>query len=1573
MRIHFFQVIKAAFFLITFSLWSNDAAATHAMGADLTYRCLGNNQYEVTYSFYRDCSGITPSNPMTLDIFNPCTGTAIPSVNMPLVAGYPIEITPNCTTATTTCNGGSYTGVQEWVYRTVITLPAGCNEWRISHTESARNGAITTGPANLNLYVYSSINNANGLCNNSPTFTNRPVVITCLGQTFTFNHGAIDPDGDSLVYTLMTPLQGWGNNVPYLTGFSGSNFIQSSPPIFFNGTTGDIRITPSSIEVTVFAVLVSEYRNGVLIGQVQRDIQLSVENCTNMLPQLLGINGTPSYNTTACAGQPLCFNISSVDTNANDITTITWNNAIPGGTLTTTGTRRDSARFCWTPTLADISPTPHCFTATVRDNACPYRGLQVYTYCIRVNGVIAVAGPDQTIACNAVTNLIGSALLGNGTYNYSWNPGAVNNDTLMNATIGTYVLTVTSAGCTSRDTVRVQPGVGGSLAAFASAANCQNRNVQFTDQSSSTGTTITSWSWSFGDGGTSTQQNPSHTYAANGTYNVQLIVNTAAGCTDTIVQQVVVTQNIPTAAFATANVCQGATVNFTDQSVGTGITSWLWNFGDAGSGSNTSTSQSPTHLYSGPGTYNVNLLVTNSSGCQSQISQSVTVYANPTVTLNSTQICAGAQATLSVPSTFAGYNWSNGGTGNSITVSPPSTTGYSITVTDANNCTATASATVTVNPIPVATAGNNQNICQGQSATLNGGGGGTYVWNPGNLTGQSVTVSPSSSTTYVVTVTSAASCSATASVTVNVNVAPQVNVSDDAAICAGSSITLQVVNGTGNLNWTPGNLNTASITVSPAVTTTYYLTVTDGIGCAGSDSVRVVVNPLPDASFSQSGPVCLTAGMNFTDQSQIATGVVNQWNWFFGDNQSSTAQNPSHIYNAAGNYIVKLIVRSAAGCTDSVDGTVIVNSLPVADAGVAQSICPGENVTLNGSGGTIYSWSPGGQSTGSIQVSPSSTTNYILTVTDANGCQDTDDVTVTVNPAVVADAGTNVEVCIGESVTLQANGGNDYLWTPGNVNTSQYNFTPAASGTYTVLVTNSFGCTGTDQVDVIVNPLPVAAFTGNNTICLGNPITLNDQSVVNTGSIVSWNWTFGNGGTSSQQNPSVNYTSAGTYNIQLSVTTDAGCQDDIQLTQIINANPVAAFTSTNVCENEPVSLSSISTISDGSALAHSWTLSDGFASANTSFTHQFASAGSYTGTLIVTSVNGCTDQVTQPINVFPLPQAMLTTEPVCVNSSAIINDLSMVSSGSIQYWRWDFGDGNGSNAPNPVHIYTAEGNYRINLYIETEHGCRDSNYAFIRVMPRPIVDFVGQNVCFGFEVNFTNLSSAATGDITQYNWAFGDGGNSNDTEPVHIYNAPGWFAVTLTATSDSGCSTTRTIPNAVNIFPPPSAEFTDNAGEASDIYPIVNFYNQTVEPGASYWSFGDSTFSTEYSPLHQYEGPGVYEVQLVTISNNGCVDTTVRLIEIRPTSTVYIPNAFTPNGDQRNDFFQIYSSNIKSLEVAVYDRWGLKIVEWDNPSGSWDGRINGNPAQADVYVYRVVTVDARDKREVRLGHVTLVR
>ncbi|MBL0104161.1 MAG: PKD domain-containing protein [Bacteroidetes bacterium] len=428
-----------------------------------------------------------------------------------MIPGTGQEISPVCPSEVTTCNGGTFTGIQEYVYRGVITLPGPCADWQFSYNLCCRNNAITNlvGPGQTQMYIFSTLNNMAAPCNNSPIFSNKPVPFVCLGQQFCFNHGAYDQDGDVLVYSLMTPYDSPGTPVTYSTGFSPSNPLSSSPALSFNSSTGDICMTPTNLEVTVMAVLVQEYRNGVLIGSVERDIQITVINCTNVIPTLTGINGTNSFSMTMCAGVQSCFTINSGDLDVIQNTTVEWDNSISGATFTTYPGHVNQHHFAGHLTTAQISSN-RIASRYCRDDNCPYAGTQTYAYCITVTGVNADAGPDNSVACNSTASLTASATGGSGAYTYSWNTG-ITGPTLTEG--GTYIVTVSDGRDVQRSGYAlIAPGTHVPNAAFNMAYSCSGLTVQFNDQSTVVGNTIASYAWTFGDGGTSALQNPSHSY-----------------------------------------------------------------------------------------------------------------------------------------------------------------------------------------------------------------------------------------------------------------------------------------------------------------------------------------------------------------------------------------------------------------------------------------------------------------------------------------------------------------------------------------------------------------------------------------------------------------------------------------------------------------------------------------------------------------------------------------------------------------------------------------------------------------------------------------------------------------------------------------------------------------------------------------------------------------------------------------------------------------------------------------------------------------------------------------------------
>ena len=380
--------------ILLFGMISDQSKASHATGAEFSYTYISPNVYEITYVFYRDCHGISGSPSMDIDIINSC-GYPSQIVSLPQY-GIETDVETTCANAVSECHGGIYPGRQKWIYIGMVTLSGPCAEWQIGHGESARNAAITTIQGNGSdiLYVYCTINNLSGIVNNSPVFINDPVVIYSANQRLSIDNSVYDMDGDSLSFEFIVPRTGPNiiDTVDFLDGYFYDQPFISSSPVTIEANTGLIVGMPVQTEASIFAVLVNEYRNGILIGQIERDLNFLIETSANIIPDITGFFGSSDFTIDIFANQPNCFQIPSQDASGNSQTSIDINCSIPGMTYYTGGGVRDTAYFCWNPTLADTSGNPYCFTVSVKDDNCPLLGYQARSYCVNVQ--LPVGLPD---------------------------------------------------------------------------------------------------------------------------------------------------------------------------------------------------------------------------------------------------------------------------------------------------------------------------------------------------------------------------------------------------------------------------------------------------------------------------------------------------------------------------------------------------------------------------------------------------------------------------------------------------------------------------------------------------------------------------------------------------------------------------------------------------------------------------------------------------------------------------------------------------------------------------------------------------------------------------------------------------------------------------------------------------------------------------------------------------------------------------------------------------------------------------------------------------------------------------
>jgi len=1273
---------------LVFVFATGSALASHSQGADLTYQCLGGNQYRVTLSFYRDCAGVAAPNAAIITISSVSCGQNF-TINLNPLPGTGQEVSPICQSATTECAGGLLPGVQEYIYTNTVTLPANCSDWVLSYDLCCRNTAINTifDPGNQNIHVEATLDNQNVSCNNSPSFSNNPVPFICVGQTFCFNHGAIDPDGDSLVYSLVAPMNAPGSSITYLGAYSATQPLNSNPPVTFDNATGDICMTPQALEVAVVAVLVEEYRNGQLIGSVMRDLQIRVVNCTNNLPYLDGIDlagtgtGNGNYTISTCANNNICFYINSYDSDAGQNLTLEWNNAIPAATFTPGAGQRPQAQFCWTPAQADISNVPHCFTVQVKDDNCQYYGTSVYSFCVTVNGLTVDLGADQNISCINQAAINAATTGGSGNYTYLWNSGETTAS--INAAAGTWYVDVTdvSDGCTGSDTM-VIIFTNALVADFTFNTACEGTATNFTDASQSGGgANIVSWDWNFGDGNNSATQNPSHIYSAAGTFNVRLIVENDIGCHDTSFYNVTVKPS-PQVDFVFTNQCTGTLVNFTDQTLfpsGT-ITTWTWNFGD---GSPIDNTQNPSHTYNSSGQYNVTLAATGDNGCTGLITQQTDAYPIPVPAFIYSNACMNSAMSFSDQSTISSGNinsWTwNFGDGSPVSgqqnpfhiYAATGSFSVSLAIVSDHSCPASISQNITVRDLPVPDFSNTTACAQSPSAFT-----------------------------------------------------------DNSSIASGTIDAWE---------WTFGDVSNPSNEQNPVHvygaggSFDVKLVVTSNFGCTDSLTQNITVHPKPLASFNTTG-TCVGDVSVFTDESTISSGFINGWNWSFGNGIFSAAQDTVYIYTVAGTYLVGLQVTSDQGCTGSQTATLLVSDIPQAAFSV-NDICQDDNAVFTDqsviSVGTISQWEwdfGDGSTTYSGNAPPPHVYNnwgpynISLIVTSVGGCSDTAINTIGVYPVPQPDFSATIE-CAGTPTAFTDLSGIAF----GSVESWTYNFndngviTNNSNPLYTfsthgifdvsLIVSSEFGCTATITHPVIVNAVPVVDFSATS-VCLGSITDFTDLSTIASGNSIAWGWNFNDGSTSTLQNTSHTYTDAGIFNVNLTVTSDSGCQSSVML-------PVEVFPAPDVdfiadveegCQPLAVNFTDLSIIPPGYDIVWwLWDFGDGNTSPAQNPLHVFDSAGVFTVILHVKSANGCdnVDTLAGMITVYPKPAAGFSASPQPTTIIYPYIDFTDNSSGANQ-WQYDFGDHINAATQNPQHTYSDTGTYTVQQIVINQFGCRDT-------------------------------------------------------------------------------------------------------------------------------------------------------------------------------------------------------------------------------------------------------------------------
>ncbi len=587
-------------------------------------------------------------------------------------------------------------------------------------------------------------------------------------------------------------------------------------------------------------------------------------------------------------------------------------------------------------------------------------------------------------------------------------------------------------------------------------------------------------------------------------------------------------------------------------------------------------------------------------------------------------------------------------------------------------------------------------------------------------------------------------------------------------------------------------------------------------------------------------------------------------------------------------------------------------------------------------------------------------------------CPQYDTLTLTISDPPAIDAGPDVEICSGDSIKIGpiSSVGITYSWQPttglSNPNIADPKISLVNNGNtdqiikYVLSITNpQIGvCVLKDSLLVKVKPLPKAKFNSIVDYCIYSNVPYSDSSSAALGKNISaWYWDFGNNLFSNSQHPSVSYSTTGTFIVTLTVTDNVGCTNDTS--QVVNVwpKPIVSFTSNASCHGDSVHFINNSTIPGVGFVSQSiWSFGDGTPLISlASPSHLYTSSNnSYNVQLIVTSDKNCVSSSQQPVVIRPKPIVQFTASSVCFgspnkffNSSTGINDF------------WDFGDGTTDIVRNPNHQYLAPGTYNVKLVSTTSYGCVDSITSVAMVYDIPKFNFTMTDTSGCPEVctTFNSQTMPGSAPIVSWIWLFDFGSTGSGNQDMHCYSEFGVYSPALIAITGNGCRDTVTKTSSITVYPKPNADFSFFPNPLSKFDPTAYFTDKSSSDVISWaWNFGDGTSSSVSSPgAHQYPlDKDEYLAHLIVTNNYGCIDTNFYLIKIQEESAVYVPNAFTPNEDGKNEEFRPYCTGDyekANYEMVIYDRWGMLIYRTDELNKGWNGQLNDEICQQDVYVY----------------------
>lgn len=1569
--------------LLVLLLSTQKVQAGHASGVDISYECLSPCTYRIHFKAYRDCASsittISPVNTLSISAGNGCN--APPQIGAWLNAGI-TEVTPVCPGTNTLCNSPTATinGVTEhyWI-GDFDFCAANCSSYVVSWGICCRNSSITTmnGPQSTAIYTSTTINPLLPSCNSSPTFSNAPIPYICEGQSYVFAQGATDPDGDSLAYVLGPCGSGPSQSVPYFAWVSPQQPLTPDWNVQLDSLTGDLSLQPNptgpnpgSIQVGVICIFVEEWRDGTLINTVQRDIQLTVVPCPNndqpIIPGALNpVGATASgFQVSACYGASLCFTLRAFDNDIGQTQTITWDQSLAalGATLLdasdpsvadTIAGIGPSAVFCWTPP----APGTYSFAATITDDACPLYGFNQYTYTIHVTE-IQVAAVDSGLGCDLAA-FCAQTTTGTAPFAFNWMVnGIANTDSCFHQVFpgtGAYPYTldvVDSAGCITsiQDTLNLESNV--QAVAGSGTAVCAGDPFVLGAPSAPNANLVYQWYPQAGLSNPNAAMPTLMTFNLSGLPEFQTyylsVTDTATNCTSTDSVTLLVNP-IPEPYFALpGDACLGDSVVVSYAGSAPSTASFNWTFSNAAPA--TATGIGPhTIPWTAVGQHEVTLSVSQ-FGCYSPVFRdTVVVHDIPVATIVAAppQCFAGHSFFLSQLSSLdstATYLWSSSPGG----FPPVDTLAY-------------------YNGLAFPAPGNYQAYLQ---VTENGCAG-----NPDTV---DLLLHPDPDPNW--SFSSGDQCFPANSFDFNA-----IGTNDTSAVFAwsfedGIPATSSLPNPT--VNFSSQGPKSVILFVSSNGCTSWF-----------ADTINVYPSPQveagADTSFCEGGAGLQLAG------TVLGGNAPYSFQWWANSPSSvlidSLADDDPFVTPANSMYLYVQVVDSN-GCESLPDSVWLeMQPQPQVDAGPDASVCDGTSPcqvlspTLSSvTGPYFFQWHPAAglsnPNTMSPCALPDTTTTYTLVVTnlltgcrnDAGGADSSDQVTISVYPQPIVEAGLNMEMCPGDSIQISGSGSGGggpytYEWSPTTGLSDPFAQSPMAAPANTThysLVAYSNGCpSNADTLRLEVHSLPIVDAGADVEICLGDSAALNGTVGGDTTATFTFSWGGSSLNDPSQEDPIAGPTSTTTY--YMIAISNWGCESPVDsMTVFIYPTPIAeAGDSAFVCLGDEYTLpgsyyyGQMDTVTDPSQIYFNWSPSAGLVNPGL-LQPSFVPSQSDWYTLSA-SYQTCITTDSMYLTVIPNlnPIVSADTTVICEGSSTQLHaggglggtDFTWVPAAGLD----------DPSSPSPIASPGSSTSYTV--YLE-EYGCLDSLSIDLVVLPSPKADFMHTPPigCAPHEVHFESLVTDPGAFLI---WDFGDGSPAeNLPSATHAYPSPGLYPVQLIAVNPGGCADTAAF-LSIEATPPPRLNILSDPSFPAELYlPATEIHLEENFGEAILWQWevenGERFEGQDLA--HTFTEEGTFFISLTGMDEKGCWNDTLVGPFVVVNGSVELHNVFTPNGDGINDLFLAPYNGSEAFNMQIFDRWGVLLFETRNKLEGWDGTNQNGQAVPEGSYFYAVKIGQRD-------------